>query len=89
MKLLNMRKKKNKGTTKYDKSRDTCDVSIAQCDNKTIKCNVLVNWYKMLPICGYHAPKKRGYYRITYVDVFSPFFPFTGLIWLPCVKLLP
>ena len=40
MKLLNVRK--NKETTKYDKSRDTYIVSTVQCNVRTIKCNVLV-----------------------------------------------
>ena len=30
--------KKNKGTTKCDKSIITCDVGIIQCKNDTIKC---------------------------------------------------
>ena len=29
--------KKNKGTTKYDKSTIICDVGIAQCDNEIVK----------------------------------------------------
>ena len=30
--------KKNKGTTKCDKSAVTCDVGTAQCEDDTIKC---------------------------------------------------
>ena len=63
MKLLNVRK--NKGTTKYDKSKNTCDISTvqsdistAQCDDGTIKCSVLVTWYSKLPIYVYYAQKK-------------------------------
>ena len=36
---LNVRnKKKNKGTIEFGKSRVMCDVGIAYCDNRTIKC---------------------------------------------------
>ena len=87
MKLLNVRK--NKGTTKYDKSKNTCDISTAQCDDGTIKCSVLVTWYSKLPIYVYYAEKRKRYFRSTHADLFSPFFPFIGLIWLPCVELLP
>ena len=31
-------RKKNKGTTEYDKSTITCDISSAQCEDDTIKC---------------------------------------------------
>ena len=58
MKLLNVRK--NKGTTKYDKSKNTCDISTAQSDDGTIKCSVLVTWYSKLPIYVYYAQKKKG-----------------------------
>ena len=37
----NMRKK-NKGTTEGDKSTVTYDVGTAQCEDDTIKCDVLV-----------------------------------------------
>ena len=30
-------KKKKRGTTEYDKSTVTCDVDIAQCEDRTIK----------------------------------------------------
>ena len=84
MKLLNVRK--NKGTTKYDKSKNTCDISTvqsdiitAQCDDGTIKCSVLVTWYSKLPIYVYYAEKRKRYFRSTHADLFSPFFPFIGL----------
>ena len=32
-------KKKKGGTTEYDKSTVTCDVDIAQCEDRTIKCD--------------------------------------------------
>ena len=31
-------RKKNKGTTKYEKKTVTCDVGIAQCEDGTVKC---------------------------------------------------
>ena len=31
-------RKKNKGTTEYDKSIVTCDIGTAQCENSIIKC---------------------------------------------------
>ena len=31
-------RKKNKGTTEYDKSTVTCNVGTAQCENNTRKC---------------------------------------------------
>ena len=31
-------RKKNKGTTIYDKRTVTCDVGIAQCEDETVKC---------------------------------------------------
>ena len=34
----NVRKKINKETTKCDKRTDTRDVGIAQCEDRTIKC---------------------------------------------------
>ena len=34
--------KKNKGTTECDKSTVTYDVGTAQCEDDTIKCDVLV-----------------------------------------------
>ena len=34
----NVGKKKEKRTTKCDKSTITCNVNIAKCDNRTIKC---------------------------------------------------
>ena len=34
----NVRKKNNKGTIKYDKSKVTCDVGTAQYVDGTIKC---------------------------------------------------
>ena len=37
MELSNVREK-NKGITKYEKSTVTCDVGIAQCNNRTVKC---------------------------------------------------
>ena len=48
--------KKNKGTTVCDKSTVTCDVSITQCEDGTIKYDVLVTWYSRLPIRGYRTP---------------------------------
>ena len=50
---------KNKGTTLCDKSTVTYNVSTTQCEDGTIKCDVLVTWYNKLPISGYHTPKKR------------------------------
>ena len=31
-------RKKNKGTTEYDKNTVTCNVGTVQCENNTIKC---------------------------------------------------
>ena len=53
-------KKKNKGTTKCDKSTVIYDVGTAQCDDGTIKCDVLVTWYNRLPTSGYRIPQKKG-----------------------------
>ena len=35
--LSNMRKKKSKGTIKYEKRTVTCDVGTAQCEDRTVK----------------------------------------------------
>ena len=34
-------------------------VSTIQCEDGTIKCDVLVTWYSKLSISGYRTPKKR------------------------------
>ena len=44
--------RKNKETTKYDKSTITCDISTIQYDDDTIKCDVLISWYSRLSISG-------------------------------------
>ena len=41
MVLSNVRKK-NKGATEYDKSTVTCDIGTAQCEDDTIKYDILV-----------------------------------------------
>ena len=51
--------RKNKGTTKCDKRTVTYDVETAQCEDITIKCDVLITWYIRLPINEY-CTKKRG-----------------------------
>ena len=38
MEPLNVRKK-NKGTTKYDKIKVTCDIETIQCEDETVKCD--------------------------------------------------
>ena len=38
MKPSNVRKKKKKGTTEYDKKTVTWNVGIAQCEDGTVKC---------------------------------------------------
>ena len=53
-------------STKYNKSTIICDVSTAQCEHGTIKCDILVTWYNRLPTSGYRIPfpppfhQKRG-----------------------------
>ena len=38
MEPSNVRKKKSKGTTKYEKRIVTCDVGTAQYEDETVKC---------------------------------------------------
>ena len=45
--------RKNKRTTKCDKSAVTCDVTITKCEDGTIKFDVLINWYSRLPASEY------------------------------------
>ena len=52
-------RKKNKGTIECNKSTVTCDVSIIQYKDGTIKCDVLVIWYSKLPTSGTVPPKKK------------------------------
>ena len=52
--------RKNKGTTKCDKSIVICDVSTTQCEDNTIKCDVLVTRYSKLPTSGYCTKKGGG-----------------------------
>ena len=55
---LNVRR--NKGTTKCDKRTVICNVGTIQYEDETIKCDVLVTWYRRLPTSGYRTLKKRG-----------------------------
>ena len=64
---LNVRK--NKRIIECDKSTITYDVSTTQCEDGTIKCDVLVTWYSKLSTSGYHTPKKKGYYKITHIKI--------------------
>ena len=45
MELSNVRK--NKGTTECNKSTVTYDVSNAQCDNRTVKCEENFKYHRM------------------------------------------
>ena len=45
----------------------TCDVGIAQCEDRTVKCEKKVTWYSRLSISGYCTPFFGGYHRITLV----------------------
>ena len=50
----------------------TFDIGTAQCEDGTIKCDVLVTWYNRLLTSGYRTPKKRGgYRRITLFAILS------------------
>ena len=40
-------RKKNKGITECDKSTVTCDVGIAQCHNRTVKCKEKLKYHQM------------------------------------------
>ena len=42
----NVRKKKIKGTIKYDKSTVTCDIDITQCDNGAVKCEKKLSYHR-------------------------------------------
>ena len=42
MMMISSNVRKNKGIAECDKSTVICDVSIPQCEDDTIKCNVLV-----------------------------------------------
>ena len=70
MKPSNVRKK-NKGTTKCGKKTVTYDIEIAQCEDETIKCDVLVTWYSRLSTSGYCTPQKMRYSRITLQNYYS------------------
>ena len=37
-------------STKYNKSTIICDVSTAQCEHGTIKCDILVTWYSTVEL---------------------------------------
>ena len=50
-----MWEKKNKGTIECGKNKVICDVGIAYCDNKTIKCEKTNEW---LIDCYNFIPKK-------------------------------
>ena len=52
--------RKNKRTAEYNKSTIIFDVSTTQCEDGTIKCDVLVTWYSKLSTSGYRTPKKKG-----------------------------
>ena len=71
VKIVPSNMRKNKEITKYDKSTVTCDISTTQCEDGTIKYDVLVTWYSRLPTNGYLVPqkKKRGYSRIVKFDI--------------------
>ena len=65
MEPLNVRKK-SKGITKCEKNIVTCDVEIAQYEDRTVKCEKKVTWCSRLPINGYRtSPFFEGYRRIT------------------------
>ena len=49
---------KNKETIKCDKRTVTCNIGIAQCEDGTIKWDVLITWYSQLPTSGYCTKKK-------------------------------
>ena len=50
---------KNKETIKCDKRIVTCNIGTAQCEDETIKCDVLITWYSQLPTSGYCTQKKK------------------------------
>ena len=53
VRMVSSNVRKNKGTTEYNKSTVTCDVRITQCEDDTIKYDVLVTWYSKLPTNEY------------------------------------
>ena len=50
-------RKKNKRTIK---KIVTCDIKTVQCNDRIVKCDVLVTWYNMLPTSEYRTQKKKG-----------------------------
>ena len=69
VRMVSSNVRKNKETTEC-KSIVTCDVSITQCEDGIIECDVLVTKYSKLLTSGCRTPKKKkkkkiGYCRIT------------------------
>ena len=50
----------NKEITESDKSTVIYDVSTTQCEDGTIKCDVLLTWYSRLSTSGYCTSQKKG-----------------------------